>query len=66
MPCEIVESLSEGDPMSARRKSMRQVREVLRLKHACGRSLREAGERPSACRLRTAMEYVRRAEVGGP
>jgi len=43
---------------------MRQVREVLRLKHAVGRSLREiagvVGVSPA-----TAMEYVRRAEAAG-
>ena len=43
---------------------MRQVREVLRLKHACGRSLREAGTAVGVSAA-TAMEYVRRAAAAG-
>ena len=43
---------------------MRQVREVLRLKHACGRSLREAGAAVGISAA-TAMEYVRRAAAAG-
>lgn len=43
---------------------MRQVREVLRLKHACGRSLREAGSAVGVSAA-TAMEYVRRAAAAG-
>lgn len=43
---------------------MRQVREVLRLKHACGRSLREAATAVGVSPA-TAMEYVRRAAVAG-
>ena len=43
---------------------MRQVREVLRLKHACRRSLREAGTAVGVS-AGTAMEYVRRAAVAG-
>ncbi len=43
---------------------MRQVREVLRLKHACGRSLREAGTAVGVS-AGTAMEYVRRAAIAG-
>lgn len=43
---------------------MRQVREVLRLKHAVGRSLREIA-RVVGVSAATALEYVRRAEVVG-
>ena len=43
---------------------MRQVREVLRLKHAIGRSLRDIS-RVVGVSPATAMEYVRRAEVAG-
>jgi DNA-binding Lrp family transcriptional regulator len=50
--------------MSARRKSMRQVREALRLKHAVGRRLREIA-RVVGVSAATAMEYVRRAEAAG-
>ena len=43
---------------------MREVREVLRLKHAVGRSLREIA-RVVGVSPATALEYVRRAEVVG-
>jgi transposase len=43
---------------------MREVREILRLKHACGRSLREAGAAVGVS-AGTAMEYLRRAAVAG-
>ena len=43
---------------------MRDVREVLRLKHAVGRSLREIA-RVVGVSAATALEYVRRAEVVG-
>jgi transposase len=50
--------------MTARRKSMRQVREVLRLKLGCGRTLREVA-RAVGIGASTALEYLRRAEASG-
>jgi lambda repressor-like predicted transcriptional regulator len=43
---------------------MRQVREVLRLMHACGRSLREAAAAAGVSPA-TALGYMRRAEAAG-
>jgi transposase len=50
--------------MSAQRLSMRQVREVLRLKHACGQSDRQIAAAGRISRY-TVAEYLRRAAVVG-
>src|SRR3989442_15868499 len=50
--------------MPAQRLSMRQVREVLRLKWACGLSDRKIAQRLRVSRP-TVAEYVRRAQAAG-
>ena len=50
--------------MPAQRLSMRQVREVLRLKWACGLSDRKIAQSVRVSRP-TVIEYVRRAQVAG-
>ena len=50
--------------MPAQRLSMRQVREVLRLKHACGQSERQIAAAVGISRY-TVAEYLRRAAVIG-
>src|SRR5258705_8717721 len=50
--------------MPAERLSMRKVREVLRLKHTLGMSLRQISEATGVGKT-VAGEYVRRAEVIG-
>jgi transposase len=50
--------------MPAERLSMREVREVLRLKHALGMSYRQISEATGAGKTQAA-EYVRRAQAAG-
>ena len=50
--------------MSAKRLSMRKVKEVLRLKWLCGLSHRQIAESCSIGRT-TVSEYLRRAKVAG-
>ena len=50
--------------MPAQRLPMRQVREVLRLRHACGQSERQIAAAIGISRT-TVAEYLRRAAVSG-